>query len=493
MNLFTRIVTFAVCASALNAAEIKGVVVDPSQSPIPGAIVAAVNLTGVITQQITDDHGQFDFNISPLYEDVQLRVTATGFQTVTMPEAAQVIPLALAPQADSIRVTGSAIDVPASQQGASTSVITSAEIRERNEAQAFDLMRELPGMFFEQEGPRGSVADLFVRGSDPTYNLVTLNGIPINSFYYGGLVDFSQIPSDFISQINVTRGPESAVSGSYAIGSQIDLTTRSPDNGPSLDFLAEGGSLAERRFAGSGSYLYKGWGVSASASALNDNGPVQNSDYRNDNGFLSIERRWRSQSLFAFGDFDSNDVGEPGPYGSNPLGLYPGIDLISRSKNNTSTYGVHYQNDFNAKFRQDVTAGFFLNNSFYASPYGNSFNKDIRVFSDARETWNITSFWTLAGGFSFSREEVRNTYVADANLNPYLLRRDNEGIYLENRIILFKKFFLNLGAREEIYQLAPRPGFSEATDDKFNPKISGTYAIDANTRLHASFGPCVHG
>ena len=71
----------------------------------------------------------------------------------------------------------SAIDVPASQQGTGVSVITSAEIRDRNEAQTVDLMRELPGMVFAQDGARGSLADLFVRGGSSNYNLVELNGI----------------------------------------------------------------------------------------------------------------------------------------------------------------------------------------------------------------------------------------------------------------------------------------------------------------------------
>ena len=84
-------------------------------------------------------------------------------------------------------------------------------------------MRELPGMVFSQNGARGSVADLFVRGGSSNYNLVELNGIPINSFYYGGLFDFSQIPSDFISEIDVARGPQSAVYGSYAIGQRRQL------------------------------------------------------------------------------------------------------------------------------------------------------------------------------------------------------------------------------------------------------------------------------
>jgi outer membrane cobalamin receptor len=483
----------------LCAAEIQGTVFDPSHSPIAGAQVAAVNDVGVIVQQITDDQGHFDFNVSPLFENYQLRVTAPGFQMVTVGAGASMIQLALAPQADSIRVEGSAIDVPASQQGTSVSVITSAEIRERNEAQAVDLMRELPGMVFAQAGARGSVADLFVRGGSSNYNLVELNGIPINSFYYGGLFDFSQIPSDLVSEIDVARGPQSALYGSYAIGSVVNFVTRSPENGPALDIVAEGGTHDENRFAVSGSFLTHGWGFAGSGSSLLTNGPVQNSDYRNDNIFLSGEHRWYTQSLFVFGSFNSNDVGEPGPYGSNPEGLFPGLDLISRSKNNTPAGGLHYQDDFTSNLRLDVTAGFYLNNSFYISPYGNSFNKDIRPYGDARGTWRIFPFWTLAGGFAFAREEMKNTFVTDSNSREFPLRRDNEGIYLDNHFTLLKnKLFLNAGLREEIYQTAfipgdsnnfpPRPDFPAHTDSRLNPKISGVYVLQQNERLHASYG-----
>ena len=448
----------ALFASSLYSAEIKGTVVDPTQSPISGALVTAINDVGVITQQITDDQGHFDFNVSPLFETYQLRVTAPGFQMVTVGAGASHIQLSLAPQSDSVRVIGSAIDVPTSQLGSSVSVITSAELRERNEAQVIDVMRELPGMVFAQNGARGTTADLFVRGGSSNYNLVQINGIPINSFNYGGLVDFSQIPSDFISEIDVARGPQSAMNGSYAIGSVVNFITRSPENGPALDIVAEGGTHDENRFSLSGSLMTHGWGFAASGSSLLTNGPVRNSDYRNDNLFLSGEHRWYTQSLFVFGNFTSNNVGEPGPYGSNPQGLYSGIDLISRSKNNTPLAGLHYQDDFTDNVRLDILAGFFLNNSFYISPYGDSFNKDIRTYGDARGTWRVKSFWTLAGGFAFAREEMRNSYVTDSNSNGFLLRRDNEGVYLDNHFSFLNKLFINAGLREEIYQTPFIPG-----------------------------------
>ena len=486
------------CAVTAVAAEVTGVVVDPSGQPISGAQVAAFNAVGVITEQITDDRGHFDFYVSPLYDDVKLRVAAPGFSTTTLSIAASQIQLAIAPQTDSVKVTGFAMDIPASEQGSIISVITSQELRDRNEPLVADAMREIPGAVFSQSGYTGSVNDLLMRGGDSKYNLVLLNGIPINSFYYGGGFDFAQIPADFIEEIDVAQGPQSAVYGSYALGSVVSLVTRAPENGPALDVVAEGGTHEENRFAISGSgKIWKDLGIAGSLSSLLTNGPVRNDDYRNDNAFLALTERWRTQNFFAFGDFNSNNVGEPGPYGSNPVGLYSGLDPISRSKNNTSTYGFHWQDGITDKLRTDVFAGFFLNNSFYISPYGDSFNKDIRAYAEARATYSVFSHWTMAGGYSFQREEMKNTYLTDSSNYEFPLRRDDDGIYWENRFT-FKSLYINAGLREEIYQTPlvpadvynypPRPSFAARTDTKLNPKISGAYSLARHERLHASFG-----
>ena len=283
------------------------------------------------------------------------------------------------------------------------------------------------------------------------------------------------------------------------IGSVVNFVTRSPENGPALDLVAEGGTHDENRFSLSGSDSDARLGnCRIAVRVFSPMARCRIRDYRNDNGFLSGEHRWYTQSLFLFGNFNTNDVGEPGPYGSNPLGLYPGLDLISRSKNNTPTAGLHYQNDFTSDARLDITAGFYLNNSFYISPYGDSFNKDIRGYSDARGTFRVLPFWTLATGFTFAREEMENTFVTDTNADIFPLRRDNEGIYLDNHFAFANKFFLNTGLREELFQtfavpadadnVPARPFFPARDYSRLNPRISGAYLIEPNMRLHASYG-----
>jgi outer membrane cobalamin receptor len=490
----------AMCLGAvtLHAAELIGVVVDSTGVPVPGAQVAVVTPLGVISRQITNDKGAFDIYVSPLYENVQLRVMAQGYATATVGMGASQIRLTLAPQSDIERAPGSTIDTPAGMQGSSVSGISSRELRSRNEAQAFDLLRETPGVLLEQSGPRGAVTDMFVRGGDSKDNVVLLDGIPVNSFFYGGLFDFAHLPADSIEEIDIARGPESAVYGSYGTSSVVSFQTRAPENGAAFDALAEGGTHDENRFSLGGSGMpARDFGLAGSLSSLEGNGAVPNADYRNDSAFLAASYRWRTQNFFVLGNFDSNAAGDPGPFGSDPKGLYRGIDLISRDKNNTSTYGLHWQDAITDNLRADILAGFYLNNSLYLSPSGTSFNKDIRAYGEGRLTYVVNKAWTMAGGYSFSREEMRNSLVAGSAAGDFLLRRDDGGIYWENRINI-AKFYINAGLREEIYQTPSipadasqdpaRPTFAPRTDTRLDLKIAGAYSIDKKTRLHASYG-----
>ncbi len=483
------------------AASINGSVVDSSGGAITGAHVALFNRVGLLDERTTGKSGDFVFDDFP--EQSKLIVTAAGFATKTIPAPLPnplQIQLQLAPFADSVRVAGSTIDVPASEQASTVNVITSDEIRERNEDQASELMRTLPGVVISQTGGRGGVTSAFIRGGDFNYALVTIDGVPVNSFFYGGGFDFSQIPTDFLDRIEVVQGAQSAVYGPYANSGVVNFVTRSAENsGPALDVIADGGSHGERRFAVSGSGLIDGFGVAASASRIDidSDGNVPNSDWRNENVLLHLNRNGEHQAFSATGNFDSNAEGSPGPYGSDPAGLYSGVDTISRDKNNTSDYGFHYQADLNSRVRGELFGGFFLDNSFYASPYGNSFSKDLRGQAEARTVISVAKNWTMSAGFVWDREEVENTYVTDSNSVIYPLRRDGQGIYWENRF-QFGRLYVQAGVRGDIFETGPilanlngypaHGTIPENTYGRVDPKLAAGYQLGNGARLHASIG-----
>src|ERR1039458_9804905 len=114
---------------------------------------------------------------------------------------------------------------------------------------------------------------------------------------------------------------------------------------PQLDILAEGGSHNERRFAITGAGTIAGFGLLVSASRYDNDGLVANDDYRNEDVLLNLTRRFGRHSLSMHGYFDSNEVGQPGAWGSDPKHTFTGIDTVSRAKNNFSEYGAHYEAD----------------------------------------------------------------------------------------------------------------------------------------------------
>jgi outer membrane cobalamin receptor len=494
----SSVFTILISAIPLSAAvTIHGTVVDPSDAAIPGAQVAAVTRLGVDTRATSDALGNFDLRVDTS-APYRVIITAPGFETRTVTpgrDTSMRVKLALAPQSDSVSVVGSTMDIPASQQGGSVSIIPGEEIRERNEPAAVDLLRYVPGMAVSQAGPVGSATGLFIRGGNSNFNLVQIDGVTVNSFGLGvGGFDFAHIPSDWLDRIEVIRGAQSAVYGSYANTGVINFVPRGPDEGPTLDVLAEGGSHEERRFAVGGSVLVKGFGVSAYASRLDTSGPVQNNDYHNQNISLRLNRNMARQSLAFHGNFNNNDVGVPGAYGSNPVGLYPGLDLISRNKNNFSDYLAHYRIDLSNRVRQEVFGTFFLENSFFASPYGDSYNKDIRAQGEARTIVSVSDSYNTAFGVAFYREELKNTFVTDAGFRSFPLRRDQTGIYWENRFHAGPRFFLNAGARAEVIRTPKiptdgfRPELAANTLTRVNPKVAVGYVLKYGARLHASFG-----
>jgi outer membrane receptor protein involved in Fe transport len=310
------------------------------------------------------------------------------------------------------------------------------------------------------------------------------------------------MPADALDHVEAISGPQSAVYGSYANSGAIDFVTRQAGGVPSLDLLAEGGSFSEHRFGITGSGTVRGWGLAASAGRSDDDGPVANSDYHNEYLLLNVSRHFARQSLRLNGMFDWNDVGEPGPYGSDPAHHFSGLDRISRGKNNSGNYGGRYEVEISSRVREELTGAFFLENLGYRSPYGFSFDKEMRAQGEARTIVSVSRNYTVALGFSRAHEEDKNTYITGASFSVLPLPRDETALYIENRFAIGGRLFLNAGVRGEWIQTQAipgdgysRPAFPANTVSRANPKLAGAYvarkadrAAFGSTQLHGSWG-----
>ncbi len=129
---------------------------------------------------------------------------------------------------------------PAASLGAAATVIDAAEIAVSKATTVLDLLRTVPGLDVVQSGGPGTVTSLFLRGTASAQTLVLVDGVALNSPFFGG-TDLSALSLANVERVEVVRGPFSALYGSEAIGGVVQIFTR---KGPAADEISGRATLA---------------------------------------------------------------------------------------------------------------------------------------------------------------------------------------------------------------------------------------------------------
>jgi len=243
--LFLLLFSFVTITTVGRAATLQGKVTDPQGAEVPGATVRLLGNQGTeIARTVTGERGQFRFEglASGTYT---IKVSLAGFgATRATGNAGETLHLVLplAPVHESVVVTATRTAAASSQLGASTSVITRKQIVNSDAPLVSGLLQSLPGVTVVRNGGPGGVTSVFVRGGDSDYNKVLLDGVPLN--LAGGAFDFSTLTTSNLQRVEVVRSAESALFGSDAMTSVIQLFTRrgNPESKrPHFSFSGEGG------------------------------------------------------------------------------------------------------------------------------------------------------------------------------------------------------------------------------------------------------------
>lgn len=213
---------------------------------------------------------------------------------------------------ETVVVTATGRDMPESKVGASITVIDSQEIQQRHALSTIDLLRTIPGVVAVRSGGVGNLTSVFVRGGESTYNKVLLDGMPLNE--PGGSFNFASLSPENIERVEVLRGAHSALFGSDAMASVIQLFSVRPELGrPRLNLVVDGGNYSTAHLAAGAGGRTDGIEYSVFGSMLRtDNREPNNSDKNSTLSGMASRTLTSGGSLRFLGRGEGGRTGTPG-------------------------------------------------------------------------------------------------------------------------------------------------------------------------------------
>jgi outer membrane cobalamin receptor len=508
------LLTLLTAAAAAEAQTLAGRVLDPDSRPVAGADVLIVRGNQVVATAKTSADGRFGaIAVEP--GEYEIVASAPGLRSPSTPASVQAgaetsIDLKLAVTAihESIVVSATQVEQPLTRATDSVTVITRAEIDAKQIETVPDALRAVPGLTVVASGGRGAVTSLFPRGGESDYTLVLVDGVAQNSF--GGFIDFAHFGTGEVERIEVVRGPQSALYGGGAIGAIVHVIT--PHGGPTRAAASyESGGNATHRATASvvGRQAAWRWGLSLDGvmtdgdTRLLSNGTrVANDDYERATGSVSLG--WsgdRGRQMRVDARVGRTERGFPGPFGSDPLGLYQGVDLVSRGMNDfTSLAGTGTFRTGTLTHRGRVTWSSAESDSI--SPFGPFEDRTSRTTGRYQLDTTVRRI-DLSAGWEFVHEAAESTFVIGEQGQRVPVRRSVSGWFVEGRPNLGRRAFLNVGARVERIErealeadplsFSPRPALEEDVVWSVNPKVSAAWFVnppegDTWTKIRAGAG-----
>jgi outer membrane cobalamin receptor len=129
-----------------------------------------------------------------------------------------------------IIVTGSRVATTEDNLSANVTVLERDDFDVEKPTKLADVLERVAGVHVDQVGGRGGTGSVYVRGADPNYTLVLVDGVRVNdpTNARGGSFDLSALDMADVERVEVARGPYSAVYGGDALAGVINIVTRHP-------------------------------------------------------------------------------------------------------------------------------------------------------------------------------------------------------------------------------------------------------------------------
>lgn len=502
---------------------VTGTVVDLTGGVVPGA---TVELTDSRARMSTTSSARGEYSFAAVAPGTyQLTVSLVGFaqavQPVTVGSGATTVPpvtLSAAGRSEMVVVSASRTQVALIDAPATMSVISSDVLASTPAQNYGDILRSVPGINVIQLSARDvNITNRQATSTLSNTQLVLLDGRSIYLDFFG-MVLWDFLPSNLndIKQIEVVRGPASAVWGANALTGAVNVITKSPREsvGASATISAGGFNRSGGSRAADGAgYLFTGnatlahapndvWSYRISAGYFNSD-PMSRPtgripvipDPRSPGSFVggatypidgsgpigsAFENQGTSQPKFdarVDQELSQGRITYQGGVAGTSGTVYAGIGPFDIQSGSYMGYGkVNYS-------RQGLKVNFFGN--FVDAEAPNLLLPDPLtgrplILNFSTQTYDFEVSDTVVAArqhvLTFGGNARRNNF--EITLAPAAEDRNEFGAYLQDDIFL-DRVRLNLGARVD--------KFGNLEDPVFSPRLSATFKPAPDHAVRVSY------
>jgi outer membrane cobalamin receptor len=401
---------------------------------------------------------------------------------------------------DPIVVTGSAHSTQLHQLTRSVTILNAEQFASEQPNRVATILQQVPGLHINEMGGRSGISSLYLRGADPNFTLIMLDGIPMNDStnQRGGSVDLSTIPLDRIDRVEIVRGPLSAFYGSEAMAGAINFITKSDSTAPTIRLLGEGG-----RFDYFKGLLQAGGAIgplstNISLSHTQNGAQVEKDRFSMDSvGWNLAIQTDPNYDVRLTGQYTDSTVRSfPEGSGGPKLALLRETEqrktqefLAGFSASVFAPSGWHHHLFLSVSRRnQDVSnPGILATPNLFVIPPANFETLYHRFQARMTETWTISPQWKFSLGGQLTHERGRrdgsqdlSSFGGSSNQSvDFDSRRTLGGTFAELTSVWWQNLTVNSGLRADISQ-----GFQPT----MSPRIGASYQLLPLLKIRGGYG-----
>lgn len=405
------------------------------------------------------------------------------------------LPAEEAVELEPVVVTATRLAQPLKYTASSVTLIGEREIKEQQAVTVSEVLRNIAGVEVQRSGTMGEQTLVRMRGAENAHTLVLLDGVEINSPWFGDF-DFADLMVDNIEQIEVVRGPQSALYGSEGMGGVINIVTKKGHGELEFSPFVEGGNQGSYREGLDISGAWKEFNYSLSFSRTDIGGQFDRDQYGNYSvsGQLGFDITDRvSLELMSRYINAQKELGLTINEFVNPLEVFLDENNILEKEfaNTTLRYNQVMFDWWKLKLTGSVVDdGSETTNPLDSGPILPNFSnlEDIEFTTyhlDFQNSLYPVEWAALATGFEYEVDKL--SHFQSFSLQDVILledsssrKRNNKAFYLQCSFSWKDSLFFNPGVRIDDYS-------DFGTDT--NVKLSAAYSVEPiGTKLRGGWG-----